>query len=181
MFGTAATRQAAAGAPPHRGRVARGAVALVAVATLGAAPLARPAVATPVAACGTGTLPTVTALQDTHYYMDTSVTPVLDSHYAGYRVANPAGGTALTNAYVALSGFAGSDGSTSLITLAPSQRHAEQVGPLAATRSGVRYFLLKASAVSGKTTPTQVHTISVYDGNPDCTGSRLVCTTTFTY
>jgi hypothetical protein len=126
--------------------------------------------------CGTSGSPTVTALQDPHFYVDTSSTPAFDSHYAGYHVVN--GSSGYQNFWVKLDSFQAAGGGASVIGLSPAQNAGVQVGQLAASATSDSYFLLKAT---GTTTTGQSHAVTLWSGDPSSAGSTAVCTQSFTY
>lgn len=131
--------------------------------------VAGPASAATLPVCGTGGTPSVLALQDPHFYVDTSTSPELLAGYAGYTLN--AGTSARSHLWLKLDGFTGG-----VVGLAPGQPSAQPLPDLASGAASTQYFLL---AASGTTTTAQTHTITVYDGQP-ATGTP-VCTRTYTY
>jgi len=122
-----------------------------------------------VTACGTSGTPSVTALQDPHFYVDTSLSPQLLAGYAGYTVN--AGAGALSHLWLKLDGFTGG-----VVDLAAGQQATQPVPALPSNASSTEYFLL---AASGTTTTPQTHTITLYNGRPGF--GSVLCSRTFTY
>lgn len=137
-------------------------VAAVAVSTT--ATFVRTAHASPVD-CGTSNTPSVIALADPNFYIDSGISPALNATYGGYTVR--AGTTAETNLRIVLSNFTG--GVVSLATNQPADR---TLPGLIAGDATTAYFLFKAT---GPTVTPQVHTISLYRG------ADYLCERTFTY
>ncbi|HYU04705.1 MAG TPA: Ig-like domain-containing protein, partial [Jatrophihabitantaceae bacterium] len=119
--------------------------------------------------CGDEGTPTVIALQDSHFYIDTASTATLYSGYAGYTIR--AGGSARSHLWLGYSGFTGD-----VLSLAASQSSSTPLPDLPSGGATTHYALLTATA---PTTTPQTHTVTVYDGPPG-SGTAL-CSRTFTY
>ena len=91
------------------------------------------------------------------FYIDSSVTPKVDSAYVAYKIDNTSG-TAQNNVWVQLSAFAGGK-----VTLA-NQADANQQISIPANGTATAFFLLKAS---GASTVAQSHTVQIFDKRPD--------------
>lgn len=120
--------------------------------------------------CGDDGTPAVVAVQDTHFYVDTSSTAQLLSSYAGYRVE--AGASARKHLYLGWSDFTGG-----VITLAVDQPSSVALPPMLTGGSSTQYALLTAAST---TVVPQTHTVTVYDGPPAAGGTAL-CSRTFTF
>jgi uncharacterized repeat protein (TIGR01451 family) len=155
-----------------RRRISVVAAAIIAgtTAAAGAVTSAPPAVASSSVWCGNGGTPAVVALQDTHFYVDTSSTAQLLSSYAGYRVE--AGASARRHLYLGWSDFTGG-----VITLAVDQPSSVALPPMLTGGSSTQYALLTAAST---TVVPQTHTVTVYDGPPAAGGTAL-CSRTFTF
>ncbi|HWG99412.1 MAG TPA: Ig-like domain-containing protein, partial [Pilimelia sp.] len=119
--------------------------------------------------CGDAGTPSVVALHNSHFYIDSSSTALLLSGYAGYRV--DAGASARNHLWLGFGGFTGG-----VLGLAADQPAVMPLPALASGASAAQYALLTAT---GPTTVPQSHTVTVYDGPPGV-GATL-CTRTFTY
>src|SRR4051812_11749873 len=119
--------------------------------------------------CGDSGTPSVVALQDPHFYIDSTITPKLLSGYAGYRVN--AGASARGHLWLGLDGFTGG-----VVGLASGQSATVPLPALSGGGSATRYFLLTAARAA--TTP-QTHNVTVYDGPPEF--GTVLCSRTFTY
>lgn len=106
------------------------------------------------------------------FYIDTGVTPVLDAGYIGYRVTNSTG-SSHSDLWTEVSSFAGGS-----VGLSNSLDSMMQLPTLADGTTGTSYFLLKATTA---TTTAQTHTVKVYDGRPDLSGSSMLYQCTFTF
>lgn len=114
--------------------------------------------------CGADGNPTVSALSNPNFYIDSSLTDKLNSVYAGYTVRAT---NSETNLRLVLSDFTGN-----VVSLATDQSGEVTLPNLASNATHTAYFLLKAS---GPTTTPQTHTITLYRGD------RVACTRTFTF
>ena len=119
--------------------------------------------------CGDSGTPSVVALQDPHFYIDTASTAQLYSGYSGYTVR--AGATARRGLWLQYSDFTGG-----VLGLAAQQAAATPLPDLAGGDSSTRYALMTAT---GPTTVPQSHVVTLYAGRP---GSGVaLCSRTFTY
>ena len=116
-------------------------------------------------ACGTSNTPSVVALANPNFYIDSGISPALNATYGGYTVR--AGTTAEPNLRIVLGTFTG--GVVSLATNQPSDTTLPALVPGEVTTS---YFLFKAT---GPTTTPQSHTITLYRGG------TYLCERSFTY
>src|SRR6266542_4675807 len=89
--------------------------------------------------CGDGGTPTVIALQDSHFYIDTASTATLYSGYAGYTIR--AGGSARSHLWLGYSGFTGD-----VLSLAASQPSSTPLPDLPSGGATTQYALLTATA-----------------------------------
>ena len=118
-----------------------------------------------------GTNYTVSPSHGKVFYIDSGVNPRIDAAYAGYTVKST---TAKTNIWVKLSGFTGGQ-----VSLSNINDQVQQIPSISAGASQTAYFLLKASGTT--TTTDQVHTVTVYEGNPNRGGTSVyTCDFTFT-
>lgn len=118
-------------------------------------------------ACGSAGTPTVIALADPNFYIDSGVTPDLDSTFAGYTIRNTA--TARSGLEVRLSGFSDPGEVIQPVNGQPTQ---VSLPTLASNASTTAYFLLRAT---GPTLLPQTHTISLLENG------SVICSRTFTY
>ena len=106
------------------------------------------------------------------FYIDSGVNPRLDATYVGYRVTNNTGST-INDGWVSLTNFTG--GVVSL------NRTADQYMQLPSIANGATktvYFLLKASTSSKV---AQTHSVKVWRGRPDVSGSTNPYTCEFAF
>lgn len=128
------------------------------------------------AACSNGATSGVYTVSPTHgevFYIDTGVTPKLDAAYVGYKIQTS---SAKSNLWVKLSNFTGSK-----ISLANQVDELEQIPTLdtGAPNAKTSFFLLKATGTA--TTTDQIHTVTLYEGNPNRGGTSVyTCDFTFT-
>ncbi len=106
------------------------------------------------------------------FYIDTSVTPVLDAGYVGYRVTNNTGSTS-SNLWTEVSSFTGGK-----VTLSNALDSAMQLPSLTNGSTGTSYFMLKGTAA---TNSAQTHTVRVYNGRPDLAGSTALYSCNFSF
>src|SRR5687767_9550692 len=85
----------------------------------------------------------------------------LVGNYEGFRITNT--GAAEADVWVQSTGFTGNGGNPR-ITLSPFEDGIKHIGPLGVGESKMAYFYLVGSA--DFTTPTESHTINVYDSHP---------------
>ncbi len=115
-------------------------------------------------ACGSGGTPSVTALANPTFYIDSGINPQLNATYAGYTIrAN----SSETNLRIVLSGF-----ENDVIQLATSETGSLTVPTMTLGSTYTAYFLLRAT---GPTTTAQTHDITLYRG------ATPICTRTYTY
>jgi uncharacterized repeat protein (TIGR01451 family) len=131
--------------------------------------------ATPTPTCGDPGTPSVLALHDPNFYIDSGQGNALFSAYAGYTVQ--AGSSAENGLWIKLSNFTGG-----VIGLASGEASSQPLPDIASNASSSRFFLLSAdqNLATGGTTTAQAHTITLYRGAPGLGGSA-VCTRTFSY
>jgi hypothetical protein len=106
------------------------------------------------------------------FYLDTGSNPVLDAGYIGYRVTNTTGSNQ-SNLWTEVSNFTGN-----VINLSNPLDSSMQLNSLANNATGTSYFLLKGT---GATTTPQTHSVKVYNGRPDLSGSTLLYECTYTF
>jgi len=106
--------------------------------------------------CGDSGTPTVVAMHNSHFYIDSASTALLYSGYAGYRVS--AGATARGHLWLGYSDFTGG-----VLGLAADQPAMMPIPALASGGSAAQYALLTAGA---PTAVPQTHTVTMYDGPP---------------
>lgn len=111
------------------------------------------------------------------FYIDSGITPKLDSSYLAYRVTNT-DSTAKTNLWVRVSNFAPVTGTTSVVSLVNAADRFQQIPSLAAGATKTAFFLIKAS---GPSAVGQKHLVQVYDRRPDLTGATVQYNCTFTF
>ena len=90
------------------------------------------------------------------FYIDTGITPQLKGMYVAYQITNT--GAAVSDAWAGIASFTGG-----VVSLAPGEDGAFQLGPMAAGQTKTAFFYLQASAA---TATAQTHTISVYASRP---------------
>jgi uncharacterized repeat protein (TIGR02543 family) len=114
---------------------------------------------------------TVTPSHGSVFYIDSSVTPKVDSAYVAYKIDNTSG-TAKTNVWLQLSSFTGGK-----VSLANPADAAQQI-TVPANGTATAFFLLKAT---GSTTVAQAHVVQIFDQRPDLVGatSQLACNFSF--
>jgi hypothetical protein len=116
--------------------------------------------------CGASNTPSVNALANPTFYIDSGISPKLDATYAGYTIR--AGSSSETNLRIELSGFT----QASIVKLATGQSESVTIPTMSPGTTHTSYFLLHASS---PTTEPQTHDIVVYRG------PTPLCQRTFTY
>jgi large repetitive protein len=114
--------------------------------------------------CGDNGTPTVTALANPTFYIDSGISPQLNSNYAGFTIRTT---SSETNLRIALTDLTGTN-----IRLASGETGIATYPTLSAGNTYTSFFLLRATAAS--TTP-QTHGISLFRG------ANEICRRTFTY
>ena len=106
-------------------------------------------------------------------YIDTGVSPRIDGAYIGYRVKNTTGAT-ISGWWVSLTNFSGG-----VVELANTSDKYMQLPTITNGSTKTVYFLLKATT---STKVAQTHTVTVYNGRPDVSGSdsKYACDFSFT-
>lgn len=115
--------------------------------------------------CGTAGTPSLLALANPNYYVNFSLTPRLDSNYAGYTVR--AGTASVQSPRIVLGNFTGGS-----VALALGQEPAMSLPALPAGGTHTSYFLLQASTL---TASPQTHTATLFNG------ASALCERTFTF
>lgn len=109
-----------------------------------------------------------TFISDPTFYVNS--TEGFNANYIGYAITPT---TEVKNLWVSLTGFNGDN-----ITLAPTQPSYQSSGHVAANDTVYSYFLAQSAE---PTTVSQVHNITVYEGNPDVAGSTPLCTSSASF
>jgi len=115
-------------------------------------------------ACGNNGTPTITALANPTFYIDSGISPQLNANYAGFTIRTS---SSETNLRIALTDLTGTN-----IRLASGESGTATYPTLSAGNTYTSYFLLRA--MSATSTP-QTHGISLFRGATE------ICRRTFTY
>ncbi len=112
---------------------------------------------------------TATPSHGSVFYIDSSVTPKVDSAYVAYKINNSSA-TARTNVWLQLSSFVGGK-----VLLANPSDSSQQIS-IPANGTATAFFLLKAN---GASTLAQSHVVQLFDSRPDLAGASSLLSCNF--